>query len=309
MTVMTDDSRNHVPTWTTFFARHGSQLAIDKETYEALWTENRVGIHFPKDKRGWPADQDSRSIEPNDYSSTAAKRALNALLELSRDGGYVCGVYDPYPGCKLGFVEPNSTIELLEGRWSKDTAPDRIAILKTLRLSRVKVLDASESISLLVAQPRQGTFCRWWKIGSRVQYKVDGTTREISLDDLTPDLQEVMCSEFLRSKEAAKLGLPRIEALLLPVGRTMKDIDILGIDDNGNKVVVQVTYSHSDDVGRKQEALRRYVEGRRNTRAVMFCDTSKATLRGDIHAFPIREVFRAFCEQSPLGKRWLSSVL
>lgn len=306
---MTDDSKYHVPTWTTYFARHGSQLAIDKETYEALWTENRVGIHFPKDKRGWPADQDSRSIEPNDYPSTAAKRALNALIELSRDGGYVCAVYDPYPGCKLGFVEPNSTIDLLEGRWSKDTEPDRIAILKTLILSRVKVLDASESINLLVAQPRQGTFCRWWKVGSRVQYKVDGTIRPNSLDDLTPDLQEVMCSEFLRSKEAAKLGLPRIEALLLPVGRTMKDIDILGIDDNGNKVVVQVTYSHSDDVGWKREALRRYVKGRRNTRAVMFCDTSKATLRGGIHTFPIREVFVAFCEKSPLGKRWLDSVL
>jgi hypothetical protein len=48
-----------------------------------------------------------------------------------------------------------------------------------------------------------------------------------------------MCSEYLRHAHGA---LPILVHLLLPVGRTMKDVDIYGIASDGRKVHAKVTY-------------------------------------------------------------------
>lgn len=88
------------------------------------------------------------------------------MRELAENGGCVCAVYDPFPGCKIGFVEPESEIKLFRGKWGhKNERYGQEAILKSLELSRAKELGKTDSLVLLAACPRQGTFCRWPKAG------------------------------------------------------------------------------------------------------------------------------------------------
>jgi hypothetical protein len=50
-----------------------------------------------------------------------------------------------------------------------------------------------------------------------------------------------------------------LKVLLLPIGRNLQDIDILGIGDDGNKVFAQVTYSgQQSKVDSKLQTLKQY---------------------------------------------------
>lgn len=293
----------------TYFARHGSDLAIDEETYKQLWKQDLIGIHYPGGNDDHLGSEDSRSLDPDEYGSRAAKGALRALLELSANGGYVCAVYDPFEEIKLGYVEPGQQISFLEGKWRPDVEKDRIAVMKVLKLSRTLTLDRLESTTLLAGRPQQGTFCRWHRIGKRIGNLVEGKENAIGLQDLTPDLQEVMCAEFLRTEAAASEGLPRIESLLLPVGRTLAHIDILGIDATGKKIVVQVTYAEADAAQWKLDALARYKGSDPDALPVLICDVPGPEKRDGLLLYPIRRVFDLFARRSDEGKRWLKAVL
>jgi hypothetical protein len=80
-----------------------------------------------------------------------------------------------------------------------------------------------------------------------------------------------MCSEFLRSPAAAKLGLPRLVHLILPVGRTMKAIDIYGIAQSGKRIFAQVTYERIEKSREKLEALCKYRDQNGDS-LVLFCE-------------------------------------
>ena len=150
----------------TYFARHTEAIAIDDATRNRLWVEKRIAIHYPFDLSG-DMTQDSRSIEPNDYPLPAQKY-IRALRNLAQNGGYVCAQYCGHEECILGFVEPQSHIELVEGYWGKNERQGRVAdwkgrtaILKTLRLTKVKIVAPEEHAIILVGRPRQGTLMRW----------------------------------------------------------------------------------------------------------------------------------------------------
>jgi hypothetical protein len=107
-------------------------------------------------------------MDPQDYEGTA-KSALKAMHELAENGGYVCAVYDPFQGCKIGFVEPDSAVDLFRGTWgNKNDRSGQEAVLKSIELSQAENLGKKESINLLSGRPRQGTFCRWHKANGRV---------------------------------------------------------------------------------------------------------------------------------------------
>ena len=295
---------------TTYFARHGSKLNIDEATYQKLWDEHLVAIHYPTDRTG-PQNADSESTDPADYNGTSGG-VLRRLRSLARNGGYVCGVYKGHSGCVVGYVEPGSEVVLVRGaRGSKEDAEGREAVLKAVRLSRARHLGPAESAALLSARPRQGTFCAWHKAGQMVHDLVEGGAWLTSAERLTPTLQEVLCSELLRLPVAEAHGLPRMESSLVPVGRTLKDVDVLGLSPEGQFVAAQVTNyeANSDQAQSKLSKLAAYGSSNGGDRPwlVLFCQADAPEERDGVLVFPLERAFELFTASAE-GQRWVRAV-
>ncbi|USH03742.1 hypothetical protein K6Q96_07050 [Grimontia kaedaensis] len=290
----------------TYFIRHSSALDLDDATIKLLRTGNYIAIHYPTDKNGNFEDGDSTSLDPNDYDGRG-KSSLKKLHEIASNGGYVFSVYRGFEGAKLGFVKPGSKVKILKGLWGRKGAySGREAVIKVIQLDRSKELSAAESISFKSVQPRQGTICHWRKVGSRVRSKLEGYV-EKTVGSLTPDLQEVMCMEFLRSGAAEKYNLPKLIHTLAPVGRTLKDIDILGVSENNRIISAQVTYHDLSHSAWKLSKLDAY-NGQGNY-TMYFCKCDKPNMVNGHIIFPIDLVFKEFCENDKNGTLWFNQVM
>lgn len=231
---------------------------------------------------------------------------MKALIELGRSGGYVCADHFPHKEVLVGLVEPNTQIELFYGKWgNRHDWEGRTAVLKTLQLTRAKVIKPSTHAVILVGRPRQGTLMKWPRAGKVIENIVEGRTGECSLGDLSPDQQEIICSEFLRTPDAAALGLPRLARLVLPVGRTMKDIDIAGLGIDGSRIYAQVTFGGGKTSLNKVEKLRDYAAER--CHLILFCECEKPAMWDCIHVIPLSLVYDLFCG-SALGVAWLRAA-
>jgi hypothetical protein len=293
----------------TYFCRHGRNLCIDDQTRDMLWSDKKIAIHYPWTTTNPEGSaEDSQSLVPEDYAR-GDRKTISAFNQLANEGGYVCAEYLGHAGPLLGRISPGTKVQLLDGYW--DTAVDGIphkAILKTLRLEESFELPATESVVLLAGRPPFVTITRWNAAKSLVADLVK--TRQVApvFDSLIPALQEVMCAEFLRSRDAEKCGLPRIVHLIMPVGRTLKDIDIFGFDSDGKRVAAQVTYSNFGSVGGKFQSLEDYGGGDAAAHLVLFCNVDVKRIQHEVTVFPIREAFRLFVS-SPSGKQWLRLAL
>jgi len=104
-------------------------------------------------------------------------------------------------------------------------------------------------------------------------------------------------------QDAEQLGLPKLVHLLLPVGRTMRGIDIYGISGSGSAIFAQVTYLDLERCSEKLETLRQYRDGKRNALA-LFCDCEDAEYKDGVQIIPLRKVYGEF-NSTPTGKLWL----
>lgn len=283
----------------TYFIRHTYKLRISEETLTRLHSEGLVAIHYPNFPEGL-ADSDNPTLDPSTHD-IRGRNILRRFLAFGLAGGYVCAEYHGIPGWLVGFVEPGTGVSQTEGEWRD--IPGRVAILKTVRLGRFRQVTSGGAAAMLVARPRQGTFMQWHRAGTSVERLVNGTTATATFDDLSPDQQEMMCAEFLRSDEARKLNpdIPRLAHLILPTGRTMRDIDFIGVATDSRRLVAQVTYSTPESVPQKVSALLPYAV---DAHVLLFCDTRHYARIGQIHLIPVREVFDTFTK-GPFGSRWL----
>jgi len=286
----------------TYFIRHTEELDIDDTTREMLWETRRIAIHFPVDKSGQLPERDNSSLALADYSGSARK-AIRILTELAREGGYVCAEYYPRKECLLGYVAPDSQIELVYGKWGKRQGlTDREAALKSIVLGKAKPFRRAD-LAILVGRPRQGTISRWPSARNLIENLVEGRRINPSLELLSPDQQEILCSEFLRSAAAEALGLARLAHLVLPVGRTMRDIDIFGISDRGMRIFAQVTYRSTKQSGAKLKALLDYADIGRSE-LILFCDCSHVEEKEGVRIIPLRYVYDQFV-RTRIGRKWL----
>jgi len=291
----------------TYYIRHTETLDIDDATRQALWDEHRIAIHYPHGKDNKLHKRDNASLALEDYPSRA-RRAMRSLKQLAKDGGYVCAQYFQHGECIVGYIKPASTIELTRGRWgSSNDLNGRQAILKSLRLEKVKFVNPCDSTAILVGRPRQGTIMRWRRAGQTIENIVRGKRTSPSLGDLSFDQQEIMCSEFLRSESAVQLGLPKLAHLLLPPGRTMKSIDIWGISGAGNMIFSQVTYLELEQCRTKLNALLEYKDADRNV-LILFCNCLELKSEDGVTIVPLRTVYDTFVA-SPTGKFWIERSL
>jgi hypothetical protein len=295
----------------TYFIRHTKNMGVDQALRDRMWKEPRVFIHYPWDKNtGKRHRVDSRSKHFEDYER-GAKWALRRMLQLGRTGGYVCAHYPEHEKWLVGLVPENSRVQLCQGMWKKGDRPkghNGIAIVKTLRLKKSCLIFPDDYAVLQTAQPRQGTIMRWRSARDAIEAIVLRKKIRRSFDALDATNQETMCAEFLRLPAAKKLGLPQLACLLRDVGRTMKDLDIVGIATTGRRIFAQVTYYSNDSKNalEKREALRKF-KGHKGTHLILFCNCEKPVSKNGITVFPIREIYRYFCK-TRTGKLWLNHV-
>jgi hypothetical protein len=289
----------------TYYARHTWRMDIDAATRQSIFARELVAVHYPHHEDGKLHDQDLRSTDPADHDARG-KRVLKGLNILARNGGYILAEYEGQDEVLIGYVAPNTQIEFLEGKWgNRYNLSGRTAILKTVQMSRVKKVLSARAAALLAARPRQGTLMKWPKVKTMVENLVEGITSAQSVGDLSPAQQEIMCAEFLRQPEAVAAGLPRMQSLLLPVGSTLRDLDIYGLTSDGKKIVAQVTFSNLDSIDWKFDKLKAYMN-LGDAIPVMFCNAENASLHNGVTVFPLSEVFRRFTT-SAAGQMWLRS--
>jgi len=287
----------------TYFIRHTEKLDIDQETFDSLLENNEIAVHFPF-LENWGEQFDTTSLNLNDYKQMSSKKAIKALIALSKEGGYVCAEYRTLKGAVIGLVPPKTQVILKEGKWGdKNNFQGRNAILKTLQLTNVKRIEPSKYLDISSGRPRQGTIAIWRSVGNRIESLVENKPLEQILQNLSSTQQEVMCSEYLRSGLDKNI-LPKIETLLLPVGRTLRDVDIVGLDDNNETIYSQVTYAKFNR-GIKFKNLQKYALNER--KAIYFCNCSKPEILDCIIVYPLSLVFYTF-NKSEIGKRWINNI-
>ncbi|MCW7467785.1 hypothetical protein ND864_18850 [Leptospira levettii] len=99
------------------------------------------------------------------YDTSQGRTAIRYLLDISKNGGYVWAEYSLIKKTMIGFVKPNTEIEIisLDPIKSKDTSnfPHGKLFLKTLKFSKCEEIKPSELLMLKARRSRQGTFVRW----------------------------------------------------------------------------------------------------------------------------------------------------
>jgi hypothetical protein len=257
-----------------------------------LFSEKRIAIHFPETKNNPDGGgNDSDSLNPNDYN-TSGKKALNALWELAKNGGYVCSQYYPHNEYVIGKILPNSKIEIIKGIWGNRCGRSgKEAILKSLQLIQWRLLKPSDYAQIHIGRPKQGTISRWYSCGNLIKKLVEDEEIVFSVDDLDPLDQEIICQEFLRM-ENAQHKLPKLISLLGFPGRTMKDIDILGISDDNKKLFAQVTHNKIENISLKKNQLKKYTND--DSYLILFCNCENRIEDDNITIFPIGTAIKSF---------------
>lgn len=248
-----------------------------------LCNEDRIFIHYPGE-----GDKDAVSIDPADYSKRAARVAIKTLNEIAAEGGFVWADFRGVGYAKLGYIPGNSKIELIESKWAR-IHPGRKAILKSLRFDKEFVREVSEHelMHLRAKRPQQSTLVRWHVAKLAVEAFVLCSESSEAWDELTVDQQECVCTEFLRKPHE---GLPRLIHLLMPPGRTMKDVDIYAVANDGNKIFAQVTNYKWNAQGSKKKLARIKKYALEGNHVLYFCQCDEIKHDEGITYVPVANV-------------------
>lgn len=215
-----------------FFIRH--VWSESSKPSEHLHRKGLLGIHF---------QDEPRSVDPDDYKGHA-KRILTALRDMDADD-LICSYFPTDKFIEVGPIDKKFGIrledcELEHGkRW----------VLKVARheKSKTKRLPFSHFPMLLAAMPRQGTFGQWHVMENQIHSIYERGTVERDYTALKPAQIEALCTSYL-------FGTGRLKVLSMPTGRTMKDIDIAGFNPQGERILVQITFSDDKSVVREKAA-------------------------------------------------------
>ena len=152
----------------TYYARHTMVIGIDQPTREKLWDKRLIAIHSPDNMDGkLPPDKDNSSLNPYDHSPQGRRR-LNALLRLSKNGGFVYAEYwmsDTKVHKVCGIVKPGTPIEHFYGTWGS-RYPGCLG--RPADLLGVQLVEIKYDVPVFSGVPARSTLCQWHSIGSKV---------------------------------------------------------------------------------------------------------------------------------------------
>ncbi len=218
------DTTYYIRHWPQHREFHPSRLDIQGDLYE----KGQIAIHY----------EDIPSPDYEKYVTKPGRACIRRFANLAKNGAYVCAFYPAINKMLAGTVEPNTKMEV----W--DHSQDFLCV-KSLQLSAIRKVPDGLALRWNAIAP-QGTLYQWKAIGDKISRYVRKEKLQPSWSWLTVPEQETVCAEYLRSSEVPEKM--RVTHLLLPVGRTLRDVDIFGITSEGEELFVQVTFSDDTDV-------------------------------------------------------------
>jgi hypothetical protein len=253
------------------FVRH----SFDPDIVKYLWERRAIAVRY----------QNIASINPEDYEKKFARDAISRLRSYCTEGVIVGASYRSHQPARLlvGVIGPGSPEELIRVEQINGYFHKVVQLQKPERVSY-------RDYPILAIQPTHGTISEWKKVGKHLRAIYQGEALEWAATSLTPAQLEVLCYEYLRTTG-------QLDALVMPIGRGLPDIDIYGIRADDCEVIAQVTHADDKKVAQKHERLREY-DGV-NTDLVFFGPFDKRISQDpDIRYIPIEDVF-AFLTQVP----------
>lgn len=209
-----------------FYVRHAAMTASEG-FIEEVCNDGKIVVHHA----------DFRSIDPLDYDIDETNRyAKNDIRDLrdATDDGALIGVTYHMVGVKftrVGVIEPGGDVEFVHRHYD-----DEERIYKVAELDDFVDVDFVECPVLFVARSRRGATISEFPIASKraIRAIVDGSAVPRDVWSLSSGQFELLAR---RDIEARFDGFE----LRLPSGRTLKDIDIIGVDEEGSDIIAQVT--------------------------------------------------------------------
>ncbi|MBI1948585.1 MAG: hypothetical protein HYS27_23055 [Deltaproteobacteria bacterium] len=251
-----------------YFVRH--KLLAGPKILERLWTEGLVALHYA----------DNMSTRPQDYERSG-EVALTRLHEAAKHGAVVGAEYRAFRqgSIRVGRIDAGSKVE---AEAFVDASSGRTSIYKFVRMTAVKEVRYLDAPALAGLRPQQATITKWPSARVLLNAITNNLPLPVEVTTLDPAQLEVLCFEYLRMK-----GI--LSRLLAPIGRTMIDVDILGLDFAGRRVAAQVTHQQNPAlVQAKVAALKAHAAV--GMRLVMFAPKGTVT-DASVEHVPIEDAF------------------
>jgi hypothetical protein len=214
------------------FIRHN--MSSTPEILNELWSKRLIAVHF----------KDNWSTKPEDYDG-AGKKALSRLWRYCESGAIVGADFKSIRPTSMlvGEIEPKSKVEVEKfGDY----------IYKIVQLKNTEEIFYQDYPLLAAIQPRQTTITGWPSAQKYMEAILGKGKIPWDVGSLHPNQLEVICYEYLRREKI-------LDVLLMPIGRTLRDIDIFGIKGQGKYILAQVTYSTDfTEISEKIKKLKSY---------------------------------------------------
>ena len=241
-----------------------------------LVDESLIALHYGN----------SSSTHPDDYNRQG-KKAIGKLWKFCESGAIVGADFREikHNSIVVGVITPGSRVF---ARCFVDPKTKREFTYKVVQLHNAREVSFLNYPLLAAIQPRQTAITHWPKAQKCLEAITNGSLLPPCVESLDPSQLEVLCHEFMRGK-----GL--LSALLLPIGRSMVDIDIVGIDESDERVFAQVTHSANQRVVQdKMKRLKEYAAP--TVKLILFGPTPARVTDSTVEFISIQDVFTSIWE-------------
>lgn len=216
------------------FIRHKLDFPNGEKTLKKMWDDRIVAV-----------DYDYKPNNAQNDSVKTGRNALDRLIEFCHEGGVIGADYNLlYPSKMLVGEIPKGT-SMVKRKYDDYE-------YQTFQLVNVREVSFSKYPALSAMRPKMTTFSKWPMAEKYLNSIIKNEPLSREVRSLSDSFLEVLCHEYMR-----EAGL--IDTLLMPIGRTLKDLDIIGLGSKGEYVAAQVTFEPDDpDVDAKCKSLMSY---------------------------------------------------
>lgn len=272
---------------TKVFFRH--KTAGTEEEINQLWENRKVALHWGQ----------NNSTNPEDYENSTAQNEIRRLSEYGEEGMIVAAYY--------GNQYDIHSDEMLVGVVPPGTSPDVTVFdetkFKTLQIDENTVTRVSfKNYPVLSAlRPRGHSLCRWPAAGDQIKTILEEGQLPAEVGSLSPSQLEVACNEYLRVRYEGYFPT-------LPVGRTLRDVDIVG-GTGDKRILGQVTQqSDTGELESKLDSLRKYHA--EDTELLFFGNSDMEPDELEyVHYVTVEDVFDTLYSDEEQGRRMLDRML
>lgn len=251
-----------------FYARHASMAASDG-FIEEMAEEGKIVVHHA----------DIASLDREAYEDAGSRYAKNDIRDLknaTEEGALVGVTYSAidHKYTRVGVIEPGTDVEFIRRQYNESER-----IYKVAELTSYVDVEFTECPVIFVARSQQGpTISKYPKASRRAIKAIVGAT------SVPRDVWSLSSGQFeLLARRDMESRHGELE-LRLPSGRNLKDIDVLGVDGEGDDIIAQVSFTNNPSKARnKRNKLLQYDADRRylyvKDRFADICDEHDVTPR------------------------------